>query len=217
MFGGLSNPWLESTLGLEADRLQPGLDWEYNGMGTNLMGRVMEMVTGRHVFALMEEGLIKPLGLEQTTMGDDLAYGARMSALDMAKLAQLLLNKGAYGETELFSEATMNDVVAPRLLEDLFPEFEGESRRWGLGIVPMHYPLPDNNTGLVAVDEEETALSEHAIGRHGASGAFFLADPARGLAVAMARNDKGPGYDDWLLRFLRAVGKAVPDARPAEE
>jgi CubicO group peptidase (beta-lactamase class C family) len=216
MFGGLSNPWLESTLGLEADRLEPGLDWEYNGMGTNLLGRVMEMVSGRHVFALMDEGLVKPLGLEQTIMGDDLAYGARMSALDMAKLAQLLLNKGAYGETELFSEATMNNAVAPRLLEDLFPEFEGEARRWGLGVIPMHYPLPDNNSGLVAVDEEETALSEHAIGRHGASGAFFLADPARSLVVAMARNDKGPAYDDWLLRFLRAVEQAVPDARPAE-
>lgn len=205
--GGSHNPWQENALACGVGRLEPGVAWNYNATGLDLAGKAMELVDGRGAIRLMHEELLRPLGASELSLIEDPARDSRLTALDLARLAQMLLNGGAYGELEFFSPATFEQ-IRPRQLAEVYPAWRDVPRRWGVEFIPMHYPLPNGNSGRADVPEVETAFSVEAFGRHGASGAFFLVDPPSGIVVAMARRDKGADYDRHLIALLRTIQAA---------
>ncbi|MHC4501340.1 MAG: serine hydrolase domain-containing protein, partial [Planctomycetota bacterium] len=81
-FGGLHNPWLENVIANGLDYFEPGTFHNYSGMGYDLAGRVMEVVSGKSIFSLMQENFFMPLGMENTTLEEDLGFSCNSTAWD---------------------------------------------------------------------------------------------------------------------------------------
>ena len=85
---------------------------EYGGMGLALGGKIIETVSGEAIPQFYMRHLLGPLSCANTEVTDT-AGGSRSVPLDMAKIAQMLLNNGAYGNMWFFSEKTAELRVPP--------------------------------------------------------------------------------------------------------
>ena len=86
---------------------KPGQRWIYGGGSTAIIGRVIEKGTGKTLSEYAEEKLFRPLGISkfEWVTGDDgaviAASGLRLSAHDLLKIGQLILNDGLYKDKQI--------------------------------------------------------------------------------------------------------------------
>jgi CubicO group peptidase (beta-lactamase class C family) len=121
----------EPHLGSEADPIRyilskpiaapPDTVWTYNGDGTDLLGNILERVSGKPLEAFAREVLFQPLGitdLEWKTYPKNgkiaSAVGLRIRPRDAAKIGQLVLNGGAWGGKAIVSPEWIAQSVRPR-------------------------------------------------------------------------------------------------------
>lgn len=197
--GGVQNPWLDNSLALWLPYLEPGTQHYYNGMGYNLAGKVMEIVSGKSIFHLFQEYLFVPLQLQNTQLDIDLAYGVRSTAYDMAVVGQMLLNKGTYGDLLFFSDKTY-EALLPVELEDYFPEIKNKT--WGIGITPSNRWLNDEETGT-----KRNILSDHIIGHGSATSSILNVDLENNIVITQSRMDAGAQYHEYLNRAYLIIEK----------
>ncbi len=181
-YGGVMQPWHDSTLSLLAKRQSVGKYHIYNGLGYNLAGKVMEVVAGKSVFRLMKEQILDPLGMTNTKHYGDLAYSIYSNAEDLAKLALLISNKGEYQGVRLFSEATYDDLT-PKLINDYFPGTAEEDKKWGIGFTQMS-------------DQDSTI-----IGHGAATNAVLNVYSEDDIVMTMSRMIGGDKYDDYMKKL----------------
>lgn len=197
--GGVQNPWLDNSLALWLPYIEPGMRHYYNGMGYNLAGKVMEIVSGKSIFHLFHEYLFAPLQLQNTQLDIDLAYGIRSTAYDMAVVGQMLLNQGGYGDLRFFSEETY-EALLPVQLENYFPEIK--NKIWGIGITPMNRWQKDEETG-----EKRNILSDSVIGHGSATSSIFNVDLENNIVITQSRMDGGKRYYEYLNKAYLLIEK----------
>jgi len=197
--GGVQNPWLDNSLALWLPYIEPGKRHYYNGMGYNLAGKVMEIVSGKSILHLMHEYLFGPLQLKNTQLDIDLAYGIRSTAYDMAVVGQMLLNKGAYGKLRFFSEETY-EALLPLDLEIFYPEIK--NKVWGIGITPTNRYLKNEDSG-----EKRNILSDHIVGHGSATSSILNVDLENGIVVSQSRMDAGRQYHEYLNKAYLLIEK----------
>jgi len=198
-WGGMHNPWLENVIANANEHLRPGQVHNYNGMGYDLAGKVMEVVSGKSVFRLMRENLFDPLGMAHTTLEEDLGFSCFSTASDFARIGQLLLNRGTYGEWVFFSPQTFESLL-PQPLSRFYPTLTQE---WGIGITWMRQPHPQAGTN--GVPKEATVLSRNVIGHGSATSAILRVDLDHQLVVCQTRRRGGAEYEKHLTGFLLAL------------
>jgi CubicO group peptidase (beta-lactamase class C family) len=107
---------------------QPGAHFHYNNWDFNTLGAVFERLSGKTVFAALEQDLARPLGFQdfdvtrQRMMGYQnqsryLAYHLFLSARDMARLGLLMARGGSWNGQQLVpadwvKESTKEHVTA---------------------------------------------------------------------------------------------------------
>ncbi|MDA0989724.1 MAG: serine hydrolase [Verrucomicrobia bacterium] len=195
-FGGVHNPWLDNVLLQELDLIEPGNTLLYNGMGYDLAAKVMEQISGKSAIRLMQENLLEPLGAIHTRT-DDFACCSEASAEDLARLGQLILNGGAYGQYEFFAPETFAELL-PRPLRPYYPNVDAE---WGIGLTWMRMDDPEN--------PGQTLLSPNTIGHGAASSAILRVDLDQKLVVAQSRQAAGRQFGVFLAKFLRLIDECV--------
>lgn len=174
------NPALENYLAHCLPFLKVGANFEYCRAGYAITGKIMERLTGRAVPYLFDEVLLKPLGMKQTAV--DNTYGSMYSTChDLARLGQMLLNRGVYGEYRFFSEESYQKML-PQKLPFL-------NKEWGIGTAPL----------------SGNGLSNQAFGHEAASGAIFRIDPALGLIIVSARDRIGPNYEQYERYVVQLI------------
>jgi CubicO group peptidase (beta-lactamase class C family) len=121
----------EPHLGNEADPIRyilskpiakpPDSLWTYNGGGTDLLGNIIERVSGKPLEAFAREVLFQPLGitdLEWKTYPKNgkiaPAIGLRVRPRDAAKIGQLVLNRGAWDGRPIVSPEWIEQSLRPR-------------------------------------------------------------------------------------------------------
>lgn len=98
----------------------PGTVWNYNSGETDLLGNVIERVSGKPVEAFAREALFAPLGISDWEWMKyrnehiSAAAGLRLRPRDAAKIGQLVLNKGMWGGKPIVSEKWIEQSVTPR-------------------------------------------------------------------------------------------------------
>jgi CubicO group peptidase (beta-lactamase class C family) len=98
----------------------PDIVWNYNGGGTDLLGNIIERVSGKSLEAFAREALFTPLGIsdwEWMKYRNEhiaAAAGLRLRPRDAAKIGQLVLNKGAWGGRQIVSPEWIEQSVRPR-------------------------------------------------------------------------------------------------------
>lgn len=90
-----------------------GEAFRFNGMGPDIAGRVLEIVTRKKFDLLAQQKLLRPLGMRQTTFSTpdasavSPATGARGTALDYIRFLRMLLNGGIHNGQRILSEASV--------------------------------------------------------------------------------------------------------------
>jgi CubicO group peptidase (beta-lactamase class C family) len=202
-WSGLHNPWLENVIANGLEYLEPGKVHNYNGMGYDLAGKVMEIVSGKSIFRLMRENLFDPLELKDTSLEEDLGFSCFSTAGDFARFGQLLLNKGSYGELKFFSPQTF-DRILPQPLNRYYP---GIDKEWGIGITWMRQKHPD--AGKKGVPEDKTVLSRNVIGHGSATSAILRVDLDNDLVISQSRRRGGKAYGKNLAKFLLTIEEGL--------
>jgi CubicO group peptidase (beta-lactamase class C family) len=198
-WNGIHNPWLDNVIANMLPDLSVGEIYSYNGNGYNLAGKVMEIVSGKSIFRLMRENLFNPLEMNNTILEEDLAYGCHSTAFDLAKIGQLLLNKGSYGELEFFSPQTFEKLL-PELLDKYYPMIKEEI---GIGITWMRYQRPE--TVKNKYDKSSVILSNNIIGHGSATSAVLMVDMDNEIVITQSRRNGGKYFDEYLTKLLLMI------------
>jgi CubicO group peptidase (beta-lactamase class C family) len=120
----------EPHLGSEADPYRyvlskpvaaaPDTIWNYNGGGTDLLGNIIERVSGKSLDTFASEVLFTPLGISDWEWmkyrNEHIASaaGLRLRPRDAAKIGQLVLDKGAWNGKQIVSAKWIEQSVTPR-------------------------------------------------------------------------------------------------------
>lgn len=180
--------------------LRVGENRVYNGVGIGLGGKIIEVVSGETIPVFFHNHLLGPLGCTNTdvvgTYGD-----ARSVPMDIAKVGQMMLNRGAYGGLRFYRDETFEKML-PQRMTKLLGRDDGSS----VGI------------GLWTYDEIP-GLSASTIGHGAASSATLLVDPVNDLVIVMTRSTAGKNFNKYHPQFLQAIvdGMEAGAAPPASE
>lgn len=166
--------------------LEVGTRHGYNGCGYAIAGKVIEQMTGEALPQFFQKHMWGPLGCPNT---DEFDMSARTMSTprDIATMAQMLLNKGAYGNMRFFKEETFEKFLPVKLAP--YVTFPAENLEWGIG----------------AVWTREPGLSKKTFGHGAASAATLRIDPENQLVVVMCRNTAGPKFGEFHPQFIKAI------------
>ena len=102
-------------------RCEPGTEYRYESMTTEILGLVIERATGRQFADYLEEKVWTPLGMESPAY---LSYdskkhhaphafgGLALTMLDLAKIGRLYLNRGEWDGKRIVSESWIDQSTA---------------------------------------------------------------------------------------------------------
>lgn len=96
----------------------PGTMWNYNSGGVELLGEVLRQVSGQPLDRFAKEALFDPLGIKESewqrsengTFGA--AWGLWLRPRDLAKIGQLVLNRGTWNGKRIVSAAWIDTMTA---------------------------------------------------------------------------------------------------------
>ena len=97
---------------------QPGAQFVYNSGATHLLSAIIHSVTGIQLLDYLEPRLLAPLGItgirtETSPNGTHIGgWGMSLKTEDIAKLGQLYLQKGLWGEQQLLPAAWVNEATS---------------------------------------------------------------------------------------------------------
>ena len=97
---------------------QPGSYFVYNSLGSYLLSAIVTKVTGESVLDYLTPRLFEPLGIEKPNWEADKyginagGWGLELKTEDMAKMGQLLLQKGKWGRKQLIPAEWVDAMTA---------------------------------------------------------------------------------------------------------
>jgi CubicO group peptidase (beta-lactamase class C family) len=89
---------------------EPGVEWYYNGGGTNLLGEIIRKASGLRIDHFAQKHLFAPLGItdyEWDYINSDMVHASgnlRLRPRDMAKFGYLFLNRGVWRGERIISQ-----------------------------------------------------------------------------------------------------------------
>jgi CubicO group peptidase (beta-lactamase class C family) len=231
---------MSRVLAREPLRFQPGTRWGYSTAGTDLLGRIAEVVAGVPYAAFVQKRLFEPLGMKDTTfwLGEaqekrfarnyrpnpqtgrleeatiDYMYGGKVTDAARPPLGGAGLFSTA-GDIARFYQMMLNDGMAggQRILK---VETVAEITRKQTGELRARPGMPWGLGFCVIEDpgqmEANATLSPGSFGHGGAHGTNSWADPKRGLVYVfmIQRAALRPNPDNSSMR--RAYQEAVETA-----
>ncbi|MBI5916415.1 MAG: serine hydrolase [Bacteroidetes bacterium] len=102
---------------------QPGTRFLYNSLATYMAGAIVQKVTGQSLVDYLKPRLFEPLGIEgmdweTEPMGRNVGgWGLRVRTEDMAKFAQLFLQKGKWEGRQILPEAWVEEATTMKILQ----------------------------------------------------------------------------------------------------
>ena len=103
---------------------EPGSRWDYNGGATAILAHLVSRGAGRPIFEYARDKLFGPIGITDVewvagTNGEAAAAsGLRMRPRDLAKIGQMVLNRGRWGDAQLVPAAWLEQSFAPHIRTD---------------------------------------------------------------------------------------------------
>jgi len=170
---------LENQIAQVLPTVDIGKTFAYHRVGYALSGKVMERLTGCTIPELFYDYIFRPLGMK-SAYADNTYGGLYCTAIDLARLGQMLLNKGIYNGCRFFSERTFEEMLPKKLAVG--------NRSWGIGTSPM----------------AGNGLSDLTFGHGAASGSVFRIDPKNNLIIISARNRPGQSFEKFEKEFIES-------------
>jgi CubicO group peptidase (beta-lactamase class C family) len=134
----------------------PGEVFNYNTGTADLLGLILRKVSGKRLDAFAKEALFDPLGIEDWDWDYDAGFnpaagsGLRLRPRDLAKIGQLVLERGKWHGRQIVSSSWIEDSITPRLSGkgEIWEFFRPEGITsygylWWLGRSPPEHPERD--------------------------------------------------------------------------
>jgi CubicO group peptidase (beta-lactamase class C family) len=201
-FGGMRNPQLENIVLNGIDVNEPGVKYEYSGLGFELAVKAMEIVAGQSAVRLYDDHLFRPLGFGDVPIGNASADG-EFTAMELGILAQWVANRGSYGPLEFIRPATFERLLPEPLRVPEHGAWDSE----GMGIHFMRHLKDgaprDSKRG------EDLLFGPQTIGHGSFSGCVFLIDPDAQLIVTQVRKRSEPRSGEWSHKFFQTIAAVI--------
>jgi CubicO group peptidase (beta-lactamase class C family) len=100
---------------------EPGSNWNYSGGCTELLGAILRKATGQPFETFAQHTLLTPLGILDATWfryPDGLpaaASGLRLRSRDLAKIGQLVLQRGQWNDEQVVSTQWIDESTSPQI------------------------------------------------------------------------------------------------------
>ncbi len=201
----------------ERGSVEPGSYWLYSNWDFNVAGYIFEEETGKNIYDEVETQLAIPLqmqdwqrGLQEkqgnTSISKYLAYPMWFSTRDMARIGQLMLNKGAWNGKQIISKSWVKEILAQRTTSEEIhknvPVFRDLGVNYGYGYMWWLYENMNDRRFIDAY----VAL--------GAMGQAIAVFPEIDVVIAYKtkaayrRSNSGKVRQEVLLRAVRAFDSA---------
>jgi CubicO group peptidase (beta-lactamase class C family) len=118
----------------------PGERWNYNGGATAVIAKLVSRGTGRPLVEFAQEHLFAPLGITDVDWITDrkdeprAASGLRLRPRDLAKIGQLVLQGGHWGEQEVIPRSWLQEATTAQTQPNQFRRY---GYQWWLGGSPF--------------------------------------------------------------------------------
>jgi CubicO group peptidase (beta-lactamase class C family) len=236
LYGKRNRPLAEAVVGFSQQPLitPPGKVWKYCGPAYDTLGRIIEVASGQPFEAFVDQRLLRPLGMKDTTFHPTAAQRARLAviyekdgdklkraerqdfspekivypaasgglfstALDYAKLCQMLADKGTLGSKRILRPETIAKMASVHFT---YAEKVGftPGLGMGLGVQVVMKPL-----------EVTAALSPGSFGHGGAFGTQAWVDPKNEVyfVLMIQRRNFGNGDMSDIRKVLQDIGSGA--------
>ncbi len=178
----------------------PGSKFNYASIDTNVLGLLLEQVTGMSPADYLEQKIWSKIGMESDATwatdnhGNVLAFAwLNVTARDFAKFGRLYLNEGRWGNEQIVPDAWVKESVIPgaaylKLTDHYVPG-------WDIGY-QYQWWVPAGDEG------EFTAI--------GVWGQYIYVNPARNLVIVKTSVDPDFDLRDMeTVAMFRAIGRAL--------
>lgn len=118
---------------------EPGKVFAYGNIGLNIVGRILEIVSGKDFESIFQQNLAKPLGMKNTTFSKSSAVnpsgGAYSTASDYMNFLVMILNSGIYKGKRIISPGAIREMQLSRTsgLKIIYTPAEAEGYEYGYG------------------------------------------------------------------------------------
>ena len=171
----------------------PGTFFQYQNWDFNAAGTAFEKLTGKDIFAALEQDLGRPIGMQdfdrkRQRKNDEMPitkhpeYAMYLSTRDMARLGLLMLADGRWGEIQVMPKGWASQIttlVTPS--NDIHPMGIGAHRtqigRWGYGTLWWAWDAP-------IWPDSVTGPYQGAFSAMGANGQYITVLPVLGMVFA---------------------------------
>lgn len=123
--------WTKDFLGLPI-KYEPGSKFLYNSMATYMLSVIVQKVTGQKIIDYLKPRLFDPLGITGMDWETDPAgnntggWGLRLKTEDIAKFAQLFLQKGIWNGQQILPKGWSEEASTAHIIQH--PEYTAERR-----------------------------------------------------------------------------------------
>lgn len=120
---GSENDWVKAYLAVPIEN-QPGSKFNYSSLATFMLSAIIQKVTGETVADYLKPRLFDPLGIkdydwESNPQGINTGgWGLRVKTEDMAKFAQLFLQKGKWNGKQIISQDWINEASSAHIFQN---------------------------------------------------------------------------------------------------
>lgn len=131
--------WVKSFLAAPIVH-EPGTKFLYNSIGTYMLSAIVQKVTGEPVLQYLKPRLFEPLGITGMDWETDLkgintgGWGLRLKTEDMAKFAQLFLQKGKWNSKQILPKSWVKKASTAKIIQHPeLPKAKRDSSDWEQG------------------------------------------------------------------------------------
>jgi len=185
-------------LSLESGSNPHGLRYEYQSPNTDLLGWILERISGQTIARLLSELIWQPLQAEMDAYITVDQKGSARSAggicalpRDLLRFGEMILNKGRAGNTQIIAQNWLNDCFSG-----------GNKVPWQNGDSSDRFPNGGYRNGWYQVGNKNNAIA--AIGLHGQ---WLYIDPVANVSIV-----KNSAQTDPLNDLYGAVHIAAFEA-----
>ncbi|HEY6974662.1 MAG TPA: serine hydrolase [Chitinophagaceae bacterium] len=116
---------------------EPGTVFLYNSLGTYMLSAIVQKVTGQKTIDYLKPRLFDPLGISGEDWETDLqgintgGWGLRLKTEDMAKFAELFLQKGNWQGKQILPASWVDEASMAKIMQDPnAPQSKKDSSDW---------------------------------------------------------------------------------------
>jgi CubicO group peptidase (beta-lactamase class C family) len=103
---------------------EPGTQFLYNSLGTYMLSAIVQKVTGQKIVDYLKPRLFDPLGIQGMDWETDMqgintgGWGLRLKTEDMAKFAELFLQKGKWNGRQILPASWIDEAGTMKIMQD---------------------------------------------------------------------------------------------------